>query len=524
LNQAMAGTTTGMSKIKQIIRLHLDGYSNRAIAAALEMNKETVNRYVLRATADSMPFEALLSLDDPILEHRLTGGHPAYPDKRFEVFKVLLPYLEEEIKRKHVTLKLLWEEYRETNPGGYSLTQFRFHYNQNAKARKPSTVVRDTYIAGEKLFIDFCGDSIGYVDTETGCMVKVQMFVGCMAVSDYGFAMGVLSQKSEDFIHAIICCLKSLGGVPHIIVPDNLKSAVIKTDPYEPALNHVLEEMANHYGCSVLPARPYRAKDKSPVEGQVKLVYSRVYAELRNETFYSLEELNRAVGAKMLAHNRKRMQRLPYSREEHFLAVEKPALRPLPLTDFEIGSKTELKVGMNGFIFFGRDKHYYSVPHIYTGQKVKIIYTRTLLKVYCNGERIATHTRVFSIGGYTVVEEHLASHAKAYRDRSPDYYIKRGEKAMEELGAVIRKMFETAKVPPETFYRGCDGLIHLEKVTDSGLFKRACETALQYRIYRYAFIKQLVKSRCEGLEESSLQNRPTVPPAHKNVRGKEQFK
>ena len=149
----MSGTTTGMNKIKQLIRFHIDGCSNRAIASVLEMDKETVNRYVNRATADSMDFEALLSLDDPVLEHSLKGGHPAYPDKRFETFKCLLPYLEAEMKRRHVTLKLLWEEYRLTNPDGYSLTQFRFHFNQQIVARKPSTVIRDTYIAGEKLFV-----------------------------------------------------------------------------------------------------------------------------------------------------------------------------------------------------------------------------------------------------------------------------------------------------------------------------------------------------------------------------------
>jgi transposase len=428
------------------------------------------------------------------------------------------------MKRKHVTLKLLWEEYKSTHPDGYSLTQFRFHFNQNVMAQKPTTLVRDTYIAGEKLFIDFCGDLIGYVDPVTGNITKVQMFVACMAVSDYGFAMGVPSQKCEDFIHAIICCLKALGGVPRIIVPDNLKSAVLKTDPYEPTLNNVLEDMANHYGCSVLPARPYHARDKSPVEGLVYLVYSRVYAELRNEVFYSLEELNCAVSAKMLAHNRKRMQRLPYSREEQFLAVEKPALRPLPATDFEIRSTTELKVGMNGFIYFGRDKHYYSAPHTYITQTVKVIYTRTLVKIYSDGECIATHTRNHTIGGYTIVEGHLASHARAYRDRSPDYYIKRGEATMAELGEVIQQMFEAATVPPETFYKGCDGLMRLAKETDPVLFKQACETALKYRIYKYAFINRLIKSKCEGVEENNSDNKPVMPPPHKQIRGKEQFK
>ena len=225
----------------------------------------------------------------------------------------------------------------------------------------------------------------------------------------------------------------------------------------------------------------------------------------------------------MLAHNRKRMQRLPCSREEHFLATEKPALRPLPDTDFEIRSQTELKVGMNGFIYLGRDKHYYSVPHIYTGQKVKVIYTRTLVSIYCNGETVATHSRACKQGGYTVVEEHLASHAKAFRDRSPDYYIRRGEKVMAELAAVITKMFETAKVPPETFYRSCDGLFHLAGNTDNELFKQALETALHYRIYKYGFILKLVKSKCEGLKENNDENKPVMPPTHENVRGKKQF-
>ena len=216
-----------MNKIKQVIRLHVDGYSNRAIASALELNKETVNRYVQCAKADSMQYEELLSLDDPVLEHRMKGGNPAYPDKRFEEFKSLLPYLEDEVKRKHVTLQLLWEEYRLAHPDGYRLTQFRFHYNQHVVAQKPSTVIRDTCIAGEKLFIDFAGDTIAYFDEAAKCEVKVQMFVACMAVSDYGFAMCVHSQKSEDFIHAITCCLKSLGGVPRIIVPDNISTGSI---------------------------------------------------------------------------------------------------------------------------------------------------------------------------------------------------------------------------------------------------------------------------------------------------------
>jgi transposase len=519
----MAGKTKEMSSIKQVLRFHLEGYSNRSIATVLGIDKGTVNKYLQRAKADCMQYEELLSLDDPVLEHRLTGGSPAYPDRRFEVFKQLLPYLMEEMSRPHVTLRLLWEEYREQHPDGYSLTQFRFHFNQNTKAQKPTTVVRDTYVPGQKIFIDFAGDTMEYINNETGEAVKVQMFVACLAVSDYGFAMGVRSQKSEDFIHAIICCFKALGGVPHILVPDNLKAAVIKTDRYEPAINHTLLDMANHYGCAVLPTRPGHAKDKSPVEDQVKLVYRRVYAELRNEVFYSLEELNRAVAGKMLLHNRKRMQRLPYSREECFLATDKPALRPLPLTDFEIISKSVLKVGMNGYIYVGREKHYYSVPHTFMGQNMRVDTTRSLVKIYHSGECVATHIRSNGNGSYTTLQEHLATHSKVWRDKSPEHYIKCGMKATSALGEVFRQMFETAKLPVESYYRGCDGLLRLEKTTEPELFKLACQTALQFHIYTFKFIKQLVDSKCAGLEDHSVQRRTAVPPPHENIRGKGAF-
>lgn len=520
----MAGKTKGMHKIKQLLRLHLEGVSNRKIASLLGINKGTVNDYVKRAKADSMPIEELLNLEDPILEHRMTGGSPAYPDQRFEDFKARLAYLEQEMERPHMTLKLLWEEYKEERPDGYSLTQFRYHYKQHVKAQKPTTVLSGTYVGGEKLFVDFCGDTMQYVDVETGEIIKVQMFVACLPATDYGFALGVPSQKSEDFIYAITSCFKALGGVPRIIVPDNLKAAVIKTDRYEPELNRMLEDMANHYGCAVLPSRPYRPRDKSLVEDHVKLVYRRVYAELRNEMFYSLEELNKAVAEKMLAHNRKRMQQHPFSREEHFLAIEKPALKPLPPTDFEIRCYADLKVGVNGCIYLGRDKHYYSVPYMYIGQKVKVIYTRTQVKVFSGPECIATHQRDYAMGRYTLVREHLASHSLAYRDRSPEYYIARGEKAMDELGEVMRYMFATATVPPETFYRGCEGLLHLQRTTDPVLFRKACEAALLYENYRYGFILQLVKSGCKGLAEIDLERQPVMPASHRNIRGKEEFK
>ena len=442
-----------MSKIKQLLRLHLQGVSNRKIAAELDINKETVNNYIRFATSDALGLKGLLELNDPVLEHRLKGGNPAYPDERFEDFKARLPYLQQEMKRKHVTLKLLWEEYIADPPQGYSLTQFRFHYKQHTKAQSatPSTILSDLYVGGEKIYFDFAGDMLEYIDLKTGEIIKAQVFVACLLATDYGYVLCVPSQRSEDFIYAIRQCFKEIGGVPKIIVTDNLKSAVVRTDPYEPEINRMLEDLANHYGCVVVPARPLRPKDK----------------------------------------------------------------------DFEIRNYASLKAGVNGCVYLGRDKHYYSVPYTCIGSQSKVVYTRTLVKIYCGGECVATHTRDYAPGKYTLVKEHLASNCQAYRERSPQYYIDRGKKATEELGEVMQYMFATATVPAETFYRSCEGLLHLQRSTDPALFRKACEAALTYQNYRYGFILKLVQSGYRGLEDlKSMQS----PPTHENIRGKENFK
>ena len=429
----MAGKTKDMSQIKQLLLLKKEGVSNRKAAEIVGINKETANNYVRKALADRLGIDGLLKLDDPVLEHRLKGGNPAYTDSRFEVFKELLPYLQEEMRRKHVTLKLLWEEYVEEHPDDhYSLTQFRFHYSQNTEAKKesPSTVLADMRTGGEKLFLDFTGDTMGYIDLETGEMVQcLKAFVATLPASDYGFLLFVPSQRTEDFVYAITQCLKHLGGVPRMLVPDNLKAAVVKTDRYEPSLNRVLEDMANHYGTVAGRHAPSALRDKSNVEGNVRLVYMRVFAELRNETFYSIDELNAAATDKMRKHNQKRMQKNPYTREERFLAIDRPNLRPLPATDFEIVSYTSLKVSTNCCIYLGRDQHYYSVPYQHISKKAHVAYTRSLVKIYVDGELVATHPRDHAKGKYTIVEEHLASNSSEYRGLSAGKYIERARKA-----------------------------------------------------------------------------------------------
>ena len=514
-----------MSKIKQLLIMHRDGRSNRSIAKDLGMDKETVNNYVNKARALPEGLEGLLRLEDPELERRLHSGNAAYSDPRFDVLREMLPYIESELRRKGVTLRLLWEEYRAEHPDGYGLTQFGFHYRQYAKAKGGgghSTVVKDLYAPGERLMVDFAGDKLTYVDIDTGGEIKVEVFVACLPLTDYVFVTCVPTQSSEDFLFAIALCLKALGGVPKILVPDNLKAAVTKTDPYEPDINKVMEDFANHYGCVVIPARPGRPKDKASVERSVSAAYRHIYAPLRNRVFHSIGELNAAVGELVRAYNQRRMQQLGFTREERFLSLEKPALTPLPAQDFEIKSYASLKVGCNCCVYLGRDKHYYSVPHQLVGMQTQVIYTRTLVKVFCDGRCVAVHKRDRTPGGYSMLKEHLASSSNAYRSRSPQYYEDKARAVSNELAEVIRLMFVTARVPPETFYKGCDGLLKLQRTTRPDLFKRACETALDYGRYRYSFIKSLIDSDLAGVETADSSVKPP-PSDHANVRGKGQF-
>lgn len=520
----MAGTTIAMSKLKQVLRWKEEGYSNRKIAQLVGLNKETVNNYISRAKADSLSQKELLQLDDYVLDIRLRGGNAAYTDTRFEVFKKHLPYFVEQMAdpHNHVTLYQLWIEYKANNPDGYELTQFRYHYRQNTLAtQKVSTILADLHVPGAKIYLDFSGDKLSYVDIATGELIKVQTFVACLPASDYAFAMAVPSQREEDFVYAFIQCLHHLGGVPKIIVPDNLKAAVIKANRYDPSLNQLLEDMGNHYGAVIMPARPRHPKDKANVEGMVKTIYNRVYAPLRNRLFYSLSELNDAIAEQVKWHNQKRMQLKPYTREEQFLSVEKPALRPLPENDFEIRFRTRLKVQFNGCILLGRDKHYYSVPHQYAGRQVDVDYTRSLVKIYANKECIATHVRDTTAGKYTLINEHLASHCQAWRSRSKEYYINKALPVMEEMATLMSYMFTTGNQPEEVYYNSCEALLHLQRGTDPLLFQEACNAALSRGIYSYKFVKNIVENKGYGLMKKDKPRSPKT--SHDNIRGASAF-
>ncbi len=513
----MAGKPRPMSQIKQLLQLHEQGKSIKFIARSLGISKNTVKAYLAKVASSSLDVQALLALDDPIMEARFHAGNPAYKDDRFGYLKSKLDYYSKELGRPGVTRQLLWEEYRSDYPLGYGHTQFCYHLSQQLIARKPSMVLQ--HCAGEKLFIDFAGKKLSYIDLDTGEIVPCQVFVACLPYSDYSFAMPVRSQNIGDFLYALGCCLQELGGVPQVLVPDNLKAAIVKASRYEPDVNRALEDFANHYHTTVIPARARKPKDKALVENQVKLVYSRVFAKLRNQQFLGLASLNKAVQEKIREHNQTRMQQKPYCREEKFLADEKHLLQPLPEQLFELKYYRELKVAKNNHVYLAQDKHYYSVPYTYIGQVAKVIYTRSMVRIYARGEQIAVHVRDYKPGGYTTDKEHLCSAHQHYMDRSPDYYMNKAKLKSDELYHLIGLMFEQNR-HPEQLYKTCDGLLNLQRKTDTKEFHKACLMAIEHQNYSYRFILNILENKMTDQSET----KPEKPlPNHENLRKREYY-
>jgi transposase len=520
----MAGKPTNMSQIKQLLILQEQGKGIKTIARSLGISKNTVKAYCQKLDALSsrrvnpLTVQQLIQMPEPELEAIFHAGNPAYKDDRYTLVKDKIAYYRRELERIGVTKKLLWQEYKEGNSDGYSYAQFCFHLQQMLIASKPSMVLH--HKAGDKLFIDFAGKKLSYINRDTGEIIECEVFVACLPFSDYSFAMAVPSQSSADFIFGLTCCLQSLGGVPQTIVSDNLKAAVIKANRYEPDINRILADLANHYGTTVLPARAYKPKDKALVENQVSLIYTRVYARLRNRQFFDINTLNEAIAVMVKEHNQTRMQQKPYSREERFLAEELPLLIKLPLEKFEVKSYRELKVAPNNHIYLTIDKHYYSVPYTLIGCKVKVIFTRTMVYIYHDGKQVAVHIRNYQNGTYTSHKEHLCSEHQHYLNRSPQYYTSIAANRSRTLYSLFELIFSQNKYP-EQLYNTCDGLLRLNRKSDTVAFDKACQLAIDHQQTNYTFIKNILANKMTSMPQDITVDRPL--PQHNNLRGKQYY-
>lgn len=520
----MAGKPTNMSQIKQLLILQEQGKGIKTIARSLGISKNTVKAYCQKLDSLSsrrvnpLTVQQLILLPEPELEAIFHAGNPAYKDDRYTLVKDKIAYYRSELERIGVTKKLLWQEYKAANTDGYSYAQFCFHLQQMLIASRPSMVLH--HKAGDKLFIDFAGKKLSYTDRDTGELIECEVFVGCLPFSDHSFAMAVPSQSSADFIYGLTCCLQSLGGAPQAIVSDNLKAAVTRASRFEPDINRILADFANHYGTTVLPARAYKPKDKALVENQVSLIYTRVYARLRNQQFFDIHSLNEAITLMVKEHNQTRMQQKPYSREERFLAEELPLLIKLPQEKFEVKSYRELKVAPNNHIYLTIDKHYYSVPYTLIGCKVKVIFTRTMVYIYHDGKQVAVHIRNYQNGTYTSHKEHLCSEHQHFLNRSPQYYTSIAAKRSNTLLTLFELIFNQNKYP-EQLYNTCDGLLNLNRKSDTEAFERACQLAIDHQQTNYTFIKNILANKMTAMPQDLTDDRPL--PQHNNLRGKQYY-
>jgi len=517
----MATQPISMNIIKQVLIRLSQGDSIRAIASALHISKNTVSRYKSLSESDSMSVRELLALKDTVLNHRFNGGNPAYCDARMNELKELLPYLEKELQRPHVTSFQLWKEYRREHPGGYGLSQFRYHILQHIKAVSPSTLLKDLYQPGQKMLIDFAGDRLSYIDPETGEEVFVEIYVAIMPYSGYTFIRCVRSQCIEQFLAATANALEFFGGVPKILVPDNLKSAVKRADRYEPDLSCGMNDLANHYLCVAQPARVRKPKDKAAVEDAVNKAYRHIYAPLRNHIFHSMEELNDAVAGLVEKYNQKRLTGCDYSRIECFVASEKPMLSPLPQTPFGFKRRADLQVAPNSFVTFGTNRNSYSVPYRLIGQRVHVTFTATQVRIYHSGECVATHQRSYGRNDYTYEDHHLPPKSREYRAYSAEYFISKAEKISTDFKTVIEAIFAGGQ-PEQVCFRTVQGFFSLQRNTDPALFRQACSIAVAYGNLRYKFVQTLIRTQCDGWTDCP--NTYAPPTLHDNIRGKAAFK
>lgn len=511
----MAGKTIIMSKLKQIIRLRAEGTPLQTIAQAVSISRNTVKKYLRLMEVQGLPFTELLAMQDPELEALLADPEPE-DEQRLQTLTSLFPQMENELRRTGVTRWLLWGEYRQAHPDGFSYSRFCDYFRQFLDSSKGS--LRFDYAPGDKMFIDFTGKKMSYVDPKTGEELWAEIFVAILGYSQLTYVEAVLTQRLPDFIAAVENSYLFYGGVTRVVIPDNIKSAVQRADKYEAELNRTFLDFANHYGCSVLPARSYRPKDKAHVERAVNIVYSRIFAPLRNRTFYSLQQLNTAIREKLAEHNQLPFQQQPYSRQQRFDTEERAALLPLPAERFEIRYSKELTVMKNGHIQLGEERHYYSVPYRYIGCRVKVIYSATRVSVYYQQERIAFHAKGLKKYGHTTLPEHLASSNRFVSEWNPDKFLQWAAGISPEVKIYIARILDTAHYP-EQAYRSCVGILSYEKKIGHQRFIRAIARATHFGAYNYTIIKRIIEGGLDmlALDEQEAASRPL--PLHDNIRG-----
>lgn len=515
----MANKTILMTKIRQILRFFVQGKSKVQISEQTGASRNTVKKYIRKFLSEKMTFDVLNSMSDTELE--VLFGSVETPDKgpRYEQLQGMLPDLEKRFKKRGVSIDMLWKLYLQTHPDGYGHTQFHTHFTFYTGRARP--VMHLEHKAGDKMYIDFAGEKLSITDKDSGEVQPVEVFISILGCSQLTYVEAVATQRREDFIGACENAMQYFGGVPAAIVPDNLKSAVTKSSKYEPTINEAFADFAEHYGTTVLPARVYRPRDKSLVEGMVKIVYTRIYAQLSSHTYFTLKSLNAAIREALEQLNNAPFKGRGYSRRQQFEEVEKETLQPLPVYRYEFKQQHIVTVMKNGHVCLAVDKHYYSVPYRFIGKKVKIQFTTDRIEVYYKYEQIASHPRQGRKYHYTTTDEHLASSHRYLSEWTPEKFIEQAKAIDEKVASYILLVIEN-KQHPEQAYKSCTGILSLARKVGNQRLTMACRRAHSYGVYNYPIIVQILEKRLDALSDEEQQDQH-VMPEHQNIRGSDYY-
>ena len=506
-----------MRKLREVLRLHSLGLSQHQIARSCSISQSTVHEYVSAAQTASVTWPLPEGWDEREIEQALFPQHPTPAVWRKHTEPDWTRIQQELQTHKNLTLQLVWQEGRESNPEGYGYSRFCDLYRRWLK--KLDLVLRHEHRAGEKMFVDYAGATIPIHDAQTGGTQPAAVFVAVLGASSYTFAEATSGQDLRNWIGSHLRAFEFFGGVVEVVVPDNLKAAVTHPSYYEPDLNPTYREMGEHYGVAIIPARPYRPRDKAKVEVGVQVVQRWIVAALRKRKLFSLDEANQAIAELLTGLNQRPFRKREGNRAALFAQLDRPALKPLPATRYEFGKWK--RAGVNIDYHIEVERHYYSVPYALVHQEVDVRLTADTVEVLHRSVRVASHVRSDEAGKATTLTEHMPKAHRKYVERTPSRLIEDARQTGPCTGQLVEAIL-AAKRHPEMGYRSCLGILRLAKTYPAERMEAAARRALRARAYSVQSMDSILKNQLDRLAE------PGDPPAqpaveHDNIRGADYF-
>src|SRR5450631_917815 len=504
-----------MREAREIIRLKFSArMATREIARRLGLAPSTVRETLNRLASAGLSWPLREGVSDAELEAALYANRRSKRGHRLHA-EPDWPAAHRELKRKHVTLLIVWDEYIAAIPGGYSYSRFCELYR--GFEAKLSVTMRQTHVAGERLFVDYAGDGVPVVvDRHTGELRKAQVLVAVLGASSFTFAFASWTQTLPDWIDAHVRALKAIGGVPQLIVPDNTKTAVIKACVYDPQVNRTYAEMAAHYGTAILPARPRKPRDKAKVEQAVLIVERWLLGRLRHRTFYGLAEVNAAIADLMTHLNEVRpMRRLGVTRRELLEQIDRPALKSLPAEPYAFSEWKTCRVGIDYHVEVAA--HYYSVPHRFARAEIEARLTVRTVEVFLKGERIAAHRRSSGNHNHTTIPEHMPSSHRRYAGWTIER-IRADARRIGPATAALCELILESRPHPEQGFRACLGIVRLSGPYGAPRLEVAAERAFDIGARTYGSIKSIFDNNLDR-HPASKRATDATPILHSNIRG-----